>query len=650
MSEIDWTDEQKNVLGHDALKRPALVLAGPGTGKSTTVIALAQNAAESYGSGSVRLATFTRAATHELAAKLELDPDKAAPVTTLHAFALGLIRRNMQWNRLPTPIRIPDDWEADNLLHADIRVRLAGRWPTIRRQKVARLVREMAARFESLTEDLVVEANIEPDLRNGFIAEWQRQRAVFGYSLFAEMPWYAYEMLIDHPDVNLEGLRLLVVDEYQDLNACELRLVAALANQGVSIVGVGDDEQSIYSWRMAAPEGIRRFQADYENACRYELTEARRFGETLLDVSQRLIATSPNRDPDRTPLSAAEGADEGAFSYLRFADVEQEAEGIVRLVQHYRVKGIADERIAILTRSDYRGNWTSTVRELLEAKGVAIRSIEEAAQLLGAAEARLIIASARLLMDEQDDLAWWTLLELQYGCSSQYIRSIADSALTSGERFYQRLLRHQDTPPEGSTQSQNAVERAINSIAELKEEIRDIQEDASFLELCKTIAAVREFELDDALLNLLAEIEERLDEETHELTLTGVLSQLEPTAKALALEKGGLPLMTIASSKGLTFDVAITLGVEDENFSDENPHLHEELRRLLYVAMTRPRLACHLTMATERTGPTAFSFDGTPEYTRSRVAFLSAAGIEPEDGASYIGELLSSVRNPHSPA
>lgn len=62
--------------------------------------------------------TFTRAATSELADKLSLDPDVSLPVTTLHSFALSLIRSNMQWNRLPTPIRIPDDWEYDELIYA----------------------------------------------------------------------------------------------------------------------------------------------------------------------------------------------------------------------------------------------------------------------------------------------------------------------------------------------------------------------------------------------------------------------------------------------------------------------------------------------------------------------------------------------------
>lgn len=187
MSEIEWTYEQLAVLGHDPTV-PALVIAGPGTGKSTTVIAFARAIAADQGPKAIRLATFTRAATNELAAKLEPDPDASVPVTTLHSFALGLIRSNMQWNRLPTPIRIPDDWEADQLIPPDLRLRLKPNWPDIRKDKVRKLEREMAARFESLTPEIVIEANVDPELREAFIAGWQRQRSVFGYSLFAEMP------------------------------------------------------------------------------------------------------------------------------------------------------------------------------------------------------------------------------------------------------------------------------------------------------------------------------------------------------------------------------------------------------------------------------------------------------------------------------
>jgi DNA helicase-2/ATP-dependent DNA helicase PcrA len=638
MSEIEWTDEQLAVLGHDPTV-PALVIAGPGTGKSTTVIAFARAIAADQGPKAIRLATFTRAATNELAAKLEPDPDASVPVTTLHSFALGLIRSNMQWNRLPTPIRIPDDWEADQLIHPDLRLRLKPNWPDIRKDKVRKLEREMAARFESLTQEIVIEANVDPRLREAFIAAWQRQRSVFGYSLFAEMPWYAFEMLEDHPDVDLGGLRVLVVDEYQDLNASELRLVQALSEREITVVGVGDDEQSIYSWRMAAPEGILRFESDYSPASRYELTEARRFGRLLLETSQRLIATSPNRDPKRNPMYPRDDADAGEFSYLRFENNRIESASVADLVRFYLDQGVPSEKIAVLSRSDRYGVWTKDVREGLEQHDVPLRAIEQATEPLHTREARLVMANARLLMDEGDDLAWWTLLKLEFGCSENYIRSISDSALERGERFNQRIRTLEDEPVEGTARSENAAQRAIEAVAQLREQVSHIAEDASFLELCTAIADVDRLELSDDYIDLITRVEERIRNDLLEPTLSDVLAQLEPIAEQLALEEGGVAAMTIAKSKGLTFDVVITLGVENENFSDEDPHLHEELRRLLYVAMTRARQTCHLTMSTERSAPTAFSFDGTPYYTRSRAAFLSAAGINPRDGLEYMRAL-----------
>ena len=95
----------------------------------------------------MRLATFTRAATAELGDKA-IDEDLRAPVTTIHSFALQLLRTNPQWNLLPQPISIPDEWESKALVYQDIRDRLANAgWPGIRRSKVERLVREMAAKW-----------------------------------------------------------------------------------------------------------------------------------------------------------------------------------------------------------------------------------------------------------------------------------------------------------------------------------------------------------------------------------------------------------------------------------------------------------------------------------------------------------------------
>jgi len=217
MADYEPTDEQRRILDHDPA-RHARILAGPGTGKSTTIIALASRLGERRGSGAVRLATFTRAATTELAEKA-LEQSVPVPITTVHSFALTLLQSNPTWSRLPQPIRIPDKWELQNLIQEDLRRQLSTKWPRITRRKVERLEREMASRWDAL-DDSVTLAGIDEDLRDAYVAAWRRQRQVYGYSLFAEMPWYALELVDDHPEADIRGLQIFVVDEFQDLNAC----------------------------------------------------------------------------------------------------------------------------------------------------------------------------------------------------------------------------------------------------------------------------------------------------------------------------------------------------------------------------------------------------------------------------------------------
>lgn len=554
MAKIEWSAEQQEILDHDS-RIHALVLAGPGTGKSTVVIALAELLAEHHGSEAVRLATFTRAATAELADKA-VEGELEAPVTTVHSFALRLLRGNPQWNRLPLPIRIPDDWESKELLYADLRDRLAAAgWTGLRRTKVERLVRELASRWEALDEDLILEAEVDPDLRNAFVAGWQRQREVFGYSLFAEMPWYAYELIEDHPDAELGGLGVLVVDEYQDLNACELRLVRSLSRRGVTVIGVGDDEQSIYSWRMAAPQGIRQFEGLYDPSTRYTLTSCRRFGEAILRPSQQLISTSPDRIPDRPPLQAHEDAPAGEFAYLSFEDAHDERRGVLALIRRQIEGGTSPDRVAVLMKSDFRGNWSRDLRLMLEQLEIPVRDIEAATEPLNGSSQRSVVAACRLLLDDHDDLAWWTLLKERRGCADEFIRLVADSAYEAEERFHQRLLRLADDPVGGTANSQRSALAVVAEIMELREDTGILDRFDNPAELLAEVASRLDLQVEATFMALVLAANERLVAEGSDPGLQQLLGQLEPVAKDLALRAGGIALMTIASSKGLTFDV-----------------------------------------------------------------------------------------------
>ena len=218
------TGEQEAILQHDQ-HRHARVLAGPGTGKSATLVALVDQLLEGNPAPRIKLLTFTRAATAELAKKVSEHPAAAAA------------RR------------------------ADVGVR-----------KLERLIREMAANWESL--EPAVDPRVNPADRTRFLAAWGEHRQVYGYTLLAELPYALRHALHDHPDLDGVDYDLLIVDEYQDLNACDLEVLHLIAERGCAIIGAGDDDQSIYSFRRAAPEGIRRFPVDYPGCANYPLSDA----------------------------------------------------------------------------------------------------------------------------------------------------------------------------------------------------------------------------------------------------------------------------------------------------------------------------------------------------------------------------------------
>jgi DNA helicase-2/ATP-dependent DNA helicase PcrA len=204
------TDEQQRVLDHDP-GSCGCVEAGPGTGKSATLVALIEKLLAGDKKPKIRLLTFTRAATAELADKVGGIP--AAIIerpSTIHSFAISVLVRNPGAADYPEPLRMADDWEDDEIVRPTLARRMG-----VGKRVVDALLREMQANWEALVpED---DPEINPHLRAKFVGTWHEHRRVFGYTLLSELPDLLRQALIDHED--LEGIDhdLLVVDEYQDL-------------------------------------------------------------------------------------------------------------------------------------------------------------------------------------------------------------------------------------------------------------------------------------------------------------------------------------------------------------------------------------------------------------------------------------------------
>jgi DNA helicase II / ATP-dependent DNA helicase PcrA len=170
---------------------------------------------------------------------------------------------------------------------------------------------------------------------------------------------------------DLEGLDydFLVVDEYQDLNACDLRVLELLAERGVAIFAVGDDEQSIYGWRKAAPEGIRRFPEDYPGADDYVLSVSHRCGSEIIRWARFVIEADPARPPDRDWLMLTAGATPGEVALVSFPLHVTEARGVADLVQNLiENEGLAPSEILVMSRADFNGQFSRPIKAELDSR------------------------------------------------------------------------------------------------------------------------------------------------------------------------------------------------------------------------------------------------------------------------------------------
>jgi DNA helicase II / ATP-dependent DNA helicase PcrA len=185
--------------------------------------------------------------------------------------------------------------------------------------------------------------------------------------------------------------------------------VRALADQGITVVAIGDDDQSIYGWRHAAPQGIRNFPTEFDTGADYHLTVSRRCGRSGLDAANELIETAPDRAP-KPRLSTTDEGPRGEFAYLRFPSTRQEVQGVAQIVAHRVRQGVEARDVLLLVRSNLQ-TWHRQLEPGFNEAGLTIGSTGWITDALSDRELRRGIALGRLAENREDSLAWWSLTE-----------------------------------------------------------------------------------------------------------------------------------------------------------------------------------------------------------------------------------------------
>jgi DNA helicase-2/ATP-dependent DNA helicase PcrA len=577
----------------------------------------------------IKLLTFTRAATTELAKKVSEHPAAAAErPSTIHSFSISVLLRNPGTGGFPEPLRIADDWE-DNHIVLPTLSRRAG----VQVRKLGRMIREMAANWESLQP--ATDPRVDVAERARFLAAWDEHRQVYGYTLLAELPYALRHALHDHPDLEGVGYDLLIVDEYQDLNACDLEVLHLIAERGCAIIGAGDDDQSIYSFRRAAPEGIRRFADDYPGCADYTLSITQRCGVRIIQWASYVINGDLDRPHGRPQLTAVEGSPLGEVALLAFDREGPEAQGVAALIQHMNQLGIPSNEILVLMRGDHNGSFSRPIKEALDALGIPYSDPEAVVRMLAETQNRQMLAMFRLLVDQRDSLAWATLLVLTPGIGEAFCDHIYELARVGRIQFGEALF---------STFEANfpAAPRSAARVSELMQSVNgwitanplpNETPDEGWGHWMATVAGGNITPAPSAECTSLLET---MDDVMESQSFSRYLSQITPLAKDRALaESQGVRIMTMGGAKGLTVRATIVMGLEEGIVPRPDADFSEE-RRLLYVAMTRAREFLYCTWARRRLGPTARA--GTPRVQdrRNCTSFFRGGPVNSQDGYTYL--------------
>lgn len=424
----------------------ALLLSGPGTGKTKTIThrALALTIAHEVPSETILILTFTRVAAYQLKKEIHkvLEPlEKGYPrISTLHSFALRqLLINSARIDSLPKPLRIADDWEERKIIYENLKNDLSEHLKTILPgishaiDKIEALFNQLSSDWETLRIELEENQHI---CRDGhFIGAWKEHREMFGYTMRSELIYQLKRALQISPDFALESqFKEILVDEYQDLNACDLTVIEELSKRGGKLYASGDDDQSIYGFRYADPLGIRIFKDKY-GAQKYDLEVCFRCDKSILDIGEFVANLDYQRLPKKT--KPREKADMGEVHLLCFENQYNEANWIAQKCKDI-LKDNPQNSILILMRSDFRGVMSKVIKDALVRDDVPV-AIKTEETPLDNEDGRVVVSFLRLMVDPKDHLAWYSLLLLERGIGEKTLNQVRQIAKTRGCRFYDAL-------------------------------------------------------------------------------------------------------------------------------------------------------------------------------------------------------------------
>ncbi|MBB6213950.1 DNA helicase-2/ATP-dependent DNA helicase PcrA [Anaerosolibacter carboniphilus] len=595
---------------------PLLILAGAGSGKTRVLTHRIAHLIENLGvyPGNILAITFTNKAAKEMKDRVETLLGRATDiwVSTFHSACVKILRRDIDKIGYTRDFTIYDASDQQTLIK-DCLKELNINEDTFSVSMVQGKIGDAKDRLMTPKRFLQEYIGDFQMATVGQIYELYQKKLKKNNALdFDDLIFKTVEVFVNNPDIlsyYQNKFKYIMVDEYQDTNQAQYKLVNLLAKKHQNLCVVGDDDQSIYSWRGADIRNILNFEDDFPDAMVIKLEQNYRSTQKILDAANCVIRNNMGR---KNKVLWTDNKTGNIIDYYRAMNEHDEAQFVASQIRSMiEEDGRNYSEFAILYRTNAQSR---VIEEMLLRANIPYR-IFGGLKFYGRKEVKDIIAYLRLIQNPVDDVSVKRVINVpKRGIGDRTIEKIEEYAGRTGESLFSALLEP-GTIKDFSKRVQAGIENFSDIIQKyydrkhemaVTELITGVLEDSGYIEELQkenSLEARSRIENLQEFVSVAMDFEKNSEVKTLEEFLGNI--SLVSDIDNMSDDENTVVLMTLHSAKGLEFPVVFLVGMEEGIFPisravNDDRELEEE-RRLCYVGITRAEERLFISHAMIRT-------------------------------------------------
>lgn len=605
---------QKEAVLHT--QGPLIIFAGAGTGKTRVItyrIAyLLEQGVKPY---NILAVTFTNKAANEMRKRVNDLTDNMAQdvkVSTFHSFCLYLLSCEAKNFGIDPNFLIYDMGEQVNVIKECMKeLNLDDKKfkPTWIANRISRAKDDLDTP-QDMNDDSQAKGDFYSKTVSAIYELYQKKLKTYNAFDFGDLIMQTVLNLQSHPEILFkyqDKFQYILVDEYQDTNHAQYVLTKMLAEKYKNICVVGDDDQSIYSWRGADITNILDFEKDYPGCKTVKLEENYRSTPKILSRAWNVVKNNTGRVPKQLWTN---NEDKGNINVFQNMNENDEAARVVDMILINRENGYKLSDFAVFYRTNAQSR---ALEDAFRRQGISY-NVVGTLKFYDRAEIKDIMAYLKLIHNPNDNVSFKRVVNVpRRGVGKTSMEKLESFASSKGLSLYEALkFVGTDIIPKSSLTAMNAfrmiIEKNVRTIFNktVKEIVESVIEDTGYIRELELVDSPENRSRIENIQEFVSAVED-FEQRSPDKTLAGYLTQIALVTDIDSWQdsEDKVTLMTLHLAKGLEFKNVFIVGLEEGLFPVGNSAYDEqeleEERRLMYVGMTRAKENLYMMWASQRT-------------------------------------------------